>query len=306
MTAASHLRAFQALELALRLGSLKAAAEALAITPAAVGQRIKALEDFLGLELMVRGRSGLAPSPSLTDAMPSLTRAFRDLELVSEILDMQRGQEIRITADPDFSELWLAPRLPGIKAALPNSVIIVSHTNEQHLALKADCTIRFGAASRGEDLLFTDYILPISSPENERRISVLSKRDRLEGFPLLHVDAYRNDPSCPGWPGWVEAHKMRRTAPDRGIRFELVGSALHAVMADAGLALCGLGLVARQLEDGKLSAPFGIGVGSWTSHGYIARFRAESLNRPQVRRFRQWLLAEGEATRSHLTALTAH
>ena len=41
MIVASHLRSLQAVELALRVGSLKGAAEILAITPAAVGQRIK-------------------------------------------------------------------------------------------------------------------------------------------------------------------------------------------------------------------------------------------------------------------------
>ncbi|MEJ0006703.1 MAG: LysR family transcriptional regulator [Steroidobacteraceae bacterium] len=44
----THLKSLQALQLALRCGSLKGAAELLAITPAAVGQRVKALEDYLG------------------------------------------------------------------------------------------------------------------------------------------------------------------------------------------------------------------------------------------------------------------
>ena len=54
----SHLKSLQAVESAIRFGALTREAEALSITPAAVGQRIKALEDYLGLELVVRGRSG--------------------------------------------------------------------------------------------------------------------------------------------------------------------------------------------------------------------------------------------------------
>ena len=65
MAGLTHLRALQALELALRTGSLKGAAGILAITPAAVGQRIKALEDYLGTELLVRGRAGLRATPAL-------------------------------------------------------------------------------------------------------------------------------------------------------------------------------------------------------------------------------------------------
>ena len=65
MVAPTHLKSLQALELAARLGSLRDAAGVLAITPAAVGQRVKALEDYLGRDLLVRGRSGLKPAPAL-------------------------------------------------------------------------------------------------------------------------------------------------------------------------------------------------------------------------------------------------
>src|ERR1700740_2930590 len=107
MTATSHLRSFQALELAIRTGSLRAAADALAITPAAVGQRVKALEDFLGIDLLARGRSGLCPPPSMHEALPHLSAAFRELEAAAALLDLQRGQEIHIAATPDFADLWL-------------------------------------------------------------------------------------------------------------------------------------------------------------------------------------------------------
>lgn len=306
MVAPSHLRAFQALELALRLGSLKAAADELGITPAAVGQRIKALEDFLGLELLVRGRTGLQPTTSLAAALPGLTRAFRELAGVVDILDMQRGHEIHIAATLDFADLWLSPRLPGIRAALPNvSFCLNGEGDAPHRMGPADCEIRFGPPQAGNDLLFTDYVIPVSSPENMRRISVLPKRDRLEGFPLLHLDAYKDDPSIGGWGDWIAANRMRRTAPERGIRFRRITAALEAVHADAGLTLCGLGLIADLIEKGSVAAPFGLTGGSWTSHAYVARFRADALHRPQVRRFRDWLLTESETTRTRLTTLAA-
>lgn len=306
MVAPSHLRSFQALDLALRLGSLRAAADALAITPAAVGQRIKALEEFLGLELLVRGRTGLQPTATLAAALPGLARAFRELDGVVDILDMQRSHEIHIAATLDFADLWLSPRLGGIRAALPNVTFCLNGEGDApHRLGPADCEIRFGPVQPGIETLFTDYIIPVSSPENMRRISVLSKRDRLEGFPLLHLDAYKDDPTISGWATWIAANRMRRTAPERGIRFRRITAALEAVHADAGLALCGLGLITQQIEDGRIAAPFGLAGGSWTSHAYVARFRGDALQRPQVRRFRDWLLTESEATRQKLTQLAA-
>lgn len=305
MVAPSHLRSFQALELALRLGSLKAAAAELAITPAAVGQRIKALEDFLGLELLVRGRTGLKPTASLAAAMPGLSRAFRELDGVVDALDMQRSHEIHIAATMDFADLWLAPRLSTIRAALPNvSFCLNGEGDARHRLGPADCEIRFGPAQIDTDLLFTDYIIPVGSSENMRRISGLPKRDRLEGFPLLHLDAYKDDTSVGDWADWLSANRMRRTAPERGIRFRRITAALEAVDADAGLALCGLALIIDQIEEGRIAAPFGFRQGSWTSHAYVAKFRSDALHRPQVRRFREWLLAESETTLDRLKELT--
>ena len=117
----SHLRSLQALELALRSGSLKAAAAQLAITPAAVGQRLKALEDYLGVDLVVRGRSGLQPTPELSGALPHLHAAFRELAQAADLLELQRGQQIRIAAASDVADLWLAPRLPTFRADIRTS-----------------------------------------------------------------------------------------------------------------------------------------------------------------------------------------
>ena len=58
MTAASHLKSLQALEMAIRMGSLKVAADQLRITPAAVGQRIRSLEEYLGTDLLCGGAPG--------------------------------------------------------------------------------------------------------------------------------------------------------------------------------------------------------------------------------------------------------
>lgn len=301
MVAPSYLKSFQALELAVRLGSLKAAADDLAITPAAVGQRIKALEDYLGLDLLVRGRSGLKPTAPLSAAMPNLSSAFRALEATAAQLDLQRGHEIHVAAASDFAELWLGPRIAGFKAAHPNIMFCINGEGDVPMRVgPVDCEVSFGAMRDGSDMLFQDYVLPISSPENTLRIFRLSKRERLEGFPLLHLNFYKDDPAALGWPGWIAAYKYRRTAPERGIRFQRITQVLDAVLANAGLAICGLALISPLVDDGRISLPFPLSSGRWTTHGFQARFRADALARPQVRRFRDWLLDESAKTNAWL------
>lgn len=307
MVAPSHLKSLQALELAIRLGSLKEAADHLAITPAAVGQRVKALEDYLGIDLLVRGRSGLRPTAPLASALQHLTVAFRELDNVAVALDLQRMHEIHIAAPSDFAELWLLPRLQGFRDTHPNVLFCINGEGDVPLRLgAADCEVRFGPRRRdvAADVLFRDFILPVSSPENTRRIARLSRRERLEGFPLLHLDFYKDDPAAPDWAVWSRTNDFRRTAPERGIRFQRITHAIEAVLVNAGLTLCGLALIAPMIEDKRLTLPFPLTTGIRTEHAFQAHFRADAAAWPQIRRFRHWLVAEAGTTRQWLAGKT--
>ncbi|MDR9395432.1 MAG: LysR family transcriptional regulator [Roseovarius sp.] len=112
MSRVTHLNALQALDMALREGSLQGAGDRLGITPAAVGQRIRALEAYLETDLLLRGRSGLRPTPALQAALDDLHAAFAALDRVADSLDFQRSAEIHITADPGWAE-WLAAHPHG-------------------------------------------------------------------------------------------------------------------------------------------------------------------------------------------------
>ena len=301
--ALSHLKSLQALELALRLGSLQAAGPALWITPAAVGQRIKALEDYLGIELVVRGRSGLRPTSELAGVLEHLRAGFRELDTAATLLNLQRGDEIHIAATSDFTDLWLKPRLGRFKAEYPHVLFCINGEGDAPLRIgQVDCEISFGVqrSSGCDDLLFRDFVLPISTPENTRRISSIALRERLEGFPLLHLDFYKDDPSAPNWAAWIKTQGLKRTEPDRGIRFQRIKPALEAVRANAGLTICGLALLGPYVDDGTLSLPFPVSTGQWTDHAFQAHFRAEALLRPQVKRFREWLVGQAAATREWL------
>lgn len=301
--AVSHLRSLQALELALRLGSLRAAGSALWITPAAVGQRIKALEDYLGVDLVVRGRSGLQPTSALSGALEHLRAAFQELDTVSTMLNLQRGDEIHIAATSDFADLWLRPRVGRFRTEHPHVLFCINGEGDAPLRIgQVDCEISFGPqrGNSGYDVLFRDFVLPISSPENTRRISSFALRDRLEGFPLLHLDFYKEDPSAPNWASWIKTQRLKRTEPNRGIRFQRIKPALEAVRANAGLTICGLALVGPHIDDGTISLPFPVSTGQWTDHAFQARFRPDALLRPQVKRFREWLVAQATGTRDWL------
>jgi LysR family glycine cleavage system transcriptional activator len=75
---------------------------------------------------------------------------------------------------------------------------------------------------------------------------------------------------------------------------------MDAVMANAGFAMCGVALLREEIDAGRLALPFAVKCGRCTIHAFQVRFRADTLQRPQLRRFRQWLLDEGSLTRRWL------
>jgi LysR family transcriptional regulator, glycine cleavage system transcriptional activator len=306
MVVASHLKSLQALELAIRTGSLTSAAEQMSITTAAVGQRIKTLEDFLGFELVERGRSGLQATEVLAGALPHLAAAFNELGLASEMLDLQRTNEIHIAANSDWVDLWLAPRLSQFRSAYPNIRFCINGEGDAPMRIgRSDIEITFGVP-RGTvdcDLLFRDYLVPVSSPENAERIGRLPHNECLEGFPLLHLDFYKDDPAAINWPLWITAHGARKSALTRGIRYQRIAPGLHAVASDAGLMICGLALISEQIDAGDFITPFPRRLGAWTTHAFEARYRPHAIRRKQVERFRDWLFAESEKTREWLEDL---
>ncbi|MBC7603676.1 MAG: LysR family transcriptional regulator [Ramlibacter sp.] len=308
MAIPSHLKSLQALELAIRTGSFKRAGELLGLTAAAAGQRVKTLEDYLGVELVVRGRAGIRPTSELRAALPHLERAFAELGAASRELDLQRGQELHIAAPTDLVELWLRPRLPKFRQAHPNIFFCINGEGDASMRLaRVDCRIEFCAPRQASEVefLFPEYIVPISSPAIRDRTAKMPAQSRLEGFPLLHLDTYRDDPASPTWPSWLAACGIARSAPDRGIRFRRVVPALNAILADAGICLSGIALLENELEASAVALPYPIGKGVLTSHAFVAHFPvAASANRPHVQRFRNWLALEAAGTQSWLRHVT--
>lgn len=114
------LNALRVFDAAARHLSFTRAADELAVTPAAVGQQIRALEDVLGVVLFRRTSKGL----ELTDEAAAGLDPLRDgfLRFEESVQAMQAGQSssnYAIAAPREFYAQWLAPRLATFRAANP-------------------------------------------------------------------------------------------------------------------------------------------------------------------------------------------
>jgi LysR family glycine cleavage system transcriptional activator len=111
------LNGLRVLDAAARHLSFTRAADELAVTPAAVGQQIRALEDTLGVVLFRRTTRGLELTPEGEAGLDALRSGF--LEFEEAVRAMQAGQTsktLTIAAPRDFTAKWLAPRLAAYAA----------------------------------------------------------------------------------------------------------------------------------------------------------------------------------------------
>jgi LysR family glycine cleavage system transcriptional activator len=111
------LNALRVFDAAARHLSFTRAADELAVTPAAVGQQIRALEDLLGVVLFRRTSKGLELTEEASAGLSSLRTGFLHFE--EAVQEMQAGQSSHvytIAAPRDFFAAWLAPRLAAFRA----------------------------------------------------------------------------------------------------------------------------------------------------------------------------------------------
>ena len=111
------LNALRVFDAAARHLSFTRAADELAVTPAAVGQQIRALEDLLGVVLFRRTAKGLELTEEASAGLEPLREGF--LQFEGAVQAMQAGQSSHvytIAVPREFFAAWVAPRLAAYRA----------------------------------------------------------------------------------------------------------------------------------------------------------------------------------------------
>jgi LysR family glycine cleavage system transcriptional activator len=150
------LNALRVFEAAARHLSFTRAADELAVTPAAVGQQIRALEDTLGVVLFRRLTRNLELTPEAQQALPALQQGFLALE--DSVRLLQAGQSSRVlslAAPRALVAKWLAPRLAEYGRQNPDlrfSIIAHEAGEVDFTQANLDLAIHFGGEPRAEGI----------------------------------------------------------------------------------------------------------------------------------------------------------
>ena len=237
-------------------GSLTASALAEGVAPAVIGRRIDALEERLGVKLLVRTTRRITLTHEGSAFLEDCQRLLADLASAEASVSaggVKASGHLRITAPAGFGRRHVAPLVPGFIAAHPDVSLslnlsdrVVDIVNEGF-----DCAVRVGD-------------LPDSSLISVR----LADNRRL----CVAAPAYIERMGAPAAPGDLSRHPCLTLSSDasqtRGWAFQVAGEVTH--LRPSGALDCSDGQV---LHDWCLQ---GLGIAwrsTWEVEGDVAAGR---------------------------------
>ena len=120
------LNALRVFDAAARHLSFTRAADELAVTPAAVGQQIRALEDVLGVVLFRRTSKGLELTEEASAGLGALRTGFLHFEEAVQAMQAGQSSHVYTIAGPrEFVAAWLAPRLAAFRKDNPQARFVI-------------------------------------------------------------------------------------------------------------------------------------------------------------------------------------
>lgn len=291
------LRALQAFESFGKLGSVSAAARALGVTPGAISQQLRLLEDHVGLVLMVKDgrRATLTPTGRIYHEL--ISQGFGRLRLAQEYLEAQRqSEELTISGMPTLMQKWLNPLLPDFQTRADKVTMRVLATHQETDPLMMEQTFRltYGEVARRyfySRVLFTDHCFPVCAPSFLDRYPQAATPDGLAELPLIGIDWGAAYTSEPHWRDWFDAQGCAEGAALRPVAvYSLSGLALDAAADGQGAVLAQASFAEDYLRSGRLVrlSPHSLTM----PDPYYICWGPMTLERSAARAFLNWLMAQ--------------
>jgi len=281
-----HVTWLSTFEAAARHGSFAAAADELSLTPAAVSQHIKLLEQTLGMKLFKRLPKGV----ELTDigqayAQP-VRQSFVDLQTATDGLFQTTTQTtLHVRASISFGVIVLVPRLHEFRALHPEINVVMSTTvwSDRLNDATIDVDIRYGNGDWPErDIwqLRRGHASLICSPQVAR--SLQGDPSQRKTADIVSIVGSEND-----WPRMFGELGMKTVAPPIWLSVESSLLALESISAGRGIAIVDTLFADSYVKRGHLVVPFEQAV-STTQNFYLVA-DPDRETRSAVECFRDWI-----------------
>jgi len=288
---------------ARHMSATKAAAE-LHVTLGAVSHQLRALEEFLGVDLFVRGHRQLTLTEAGERYFRDVSAAFDSIRAATDTLKNPGHKDmLRLRAYTTFSLRWLIPRLSrfyeenrSVELILSTGVEPVDFSRE-----KLDFAIRLGRgdwAGATAEKLIPNVLAPVCSPALlDRGPPVNQPADLKQHVLLQSIYPERRD----DWSEWLREQDVDVAEDFSFLYFESSALTYQAAIEGQGFAMAQLALVEEELSAGRLVCP----IPRYLDKGEFTYYLVYPENRrltPQMKRFRDWLRAECDAFNNALPA----
>ncbi|MBB6224405.1 LysR family glycine cleavage system transcriptional activator [Rhizobium leguminosarum] len=256
----NRLKSLQALEASARHGSFVGAAAELDVTPPAVGQLVRSLEDWVGYPLFRRSRSGAERLTPVDEAQDALNDIAEGLDRLETGLRKLRGRKARsvvvVTASQALVANWLLARLDDFSTNYP-TIDVRLDVSDRVIDLaqgEADIGIRCGlGAWRGvkSTFLMDEEIIAVC----HNRLQPVD-REVTAGWiveqTLIHDGTPHPGGDFPTWAEWLAKSGANQVPAERGLKINSTAAVIQAAVAARGVALVRKALVAQELDSGRL------------------------------------------------------
>jgi LysR family glycine cleavage system transcriptional activator len=284
------LQFLQAFESAGRLLSFKRAADELHVTPSAISQQIKSLEEALGIVLFERIVRGLR----LTDAGRAYWQGVHDTLTQLRLNTMQLAERfghcvLRVNIIPFIANEVVIPALYTFQEQYPEIELRIETSPSIHSFNKdeIDMAVRVGLGKWADftsEKIRDIIVTPVCSPK-------LAKRAKWKSLSDLSAETFINVSTNPDhWQVVARAAGLDDLQADNVLVFDSYYAAMSAAEKGLGVALGLFPLTTSWVAAQRLTAPFQVRATVPEAH-YIL-FRNGSHSREEFRAFRDWIFEQ--------------
>lgn len=298
MTSLPNLFVFES---AARHASFTKASEELGMTQSAVSQRVRALEETLGIALFTRSGRSVSPTRAGAKLLREVAFAFQSLErAVDDLRPRAVRTPVTLSASTAFAAWWMAPRLGLFHAACPGIDLRLQTTDRDVDIVAEGLSLGLRAGDGHVDgcdasLLCAEVIYPVCAPAWIAEHEAPACPDELLDHRLIHLEEpFR---AAITWDDWFAANGLPCANDIPGLRINDYALVLQAVLQGGGVAL-GWDHLVRPLIDQGLLCRLSIGSLDTGAGFYVVQPRLRRRDDPG-NRVRRWMVeqARREASR---------
>jgi len=300
-----HLNALRAFEASARHQSFSAAAEELHVTPAAVGQLVRTLEQWLDTPLFHRMKTGkvrLIPTQAAEQALPEIRAGFDKL-----VFGLERLKEstvsgvLTVTVSPAFAAKWLLPRLNRFQEVCPDTDVRLDTSLKpvDFAVQRVDVGVRYGLGdwpNLTAKKLMEEEVYPVCSPALLQARRLFDHPNELLRETLIHdlsLDAYTGFPT---WSEWLHKAGADEKIATHNIQINNSAAVLQSAIDGSGIALARSVMVRDDLAAGRLIRLFPE-MQFDSPLAYYVVYRPELEELARMKAFKDWLFTEIEQDR---------